>query len=472
MICTHCGNENPDDAQFCSVCGLALITGSTTGETLVPNPLPDTPFQPSEGAHTIESTDETLLPPSPQATLPGKLATSNAKENTQPERREDGSLAPGVVMAERYRILGIDTKDKDSILYRAEDLRQCWSCGTVQTDTNPRFCEMCGAELMPKLTVSLREFHHHQLSGEGTFQSGEYTYQVEALPKAVSSDETAHLYGLFAGYASDTGQQRDIDEDSVIIMQLSGLCNLCSGPNIGFYAVADGIGGQEAGEVASRAALQTLASYVIKNIFIHELTRTPHPANFSTDKDPTDPSQPLSPFQIEKRLKKAIQAANQAILTLAEQRPGKVSMGCTLTAALVRDQTAIIANIGDSRTYRMHAGKLEQITRDHSLVARLVESGALAPEEVHTHEKKNVIYRSLGDTPEVEIDTFQVDLVVGDRLLLCCDGLWEMLPDSLIEDNLLEYYDPQAACKRLVALANEAGGEDNISVIVVNVQAL
>jgi protein phosphatase len=137
----------------------------------------------------------------------------------------------------------------------------------------------------------------------------------------------------------------------------------------------------------------------------------------------------------------------------------------------VWETQAVVINVGDSRTYRLRQGHLEQITRDHSIVARLVEQGYLSKEEIYAHDQKSVIYRSLGDRPDVEIDTFQLDLSPGDRLLLCSDGLWEMVRDPLIEEVLLERYDPQQACDRLVELANLSGGEDNISVVVINIDA-
>jgi serine/threonine protein phosphatase PrpC len=119
-------------------------------------------------------------------------------------------------------------------------------------------------------------------------------------------------------------------------------------------------------------------------------------------------------------------------------------------------------------------GTLSQITQDHSIVARLLSQNLIQPEEVYTHEQKSVIYRSLGDKPDLEIDDslFEITLEPGDRLVLCCDGLWEMVPESFMEDVLLEFFDPQAACDKLVEMANQAGGDDNISVIVVNVQTL
>jgi serine/threonine protein phosphatase PrpC len=120
----------------------------------------------------------------------------------------------------------------------------------------------------------------------------------------------------------------------------------------------------------------------------------------------------------------------------------------------------------------MRGGTLQQVTQDHSVVANLVAAGLAQPEEVYNHERKNVIYRSLGDKPELKIDTFAFTLQPGDRLLLCCDGLWEMVHDSLIEDTLLQYPEhPQPACEALIKLANSAGGDDNISAIIIDVLA-
>ena len=146
-------------------------------------------------------------------------------------------------------------------------------------------------------------------------------------------------------------------------------------------------------------------------------------------------------------------------------------MGCTLTLALVHGSEAVVANVGDSRTYQMRQGKLKPISQDHSIVARLVEQGMIKPQEIYTHEQRNVIYRTVGDRADLQVDMFDVDLESGDRLLLCSDGLWEMVHDPSLEDVLLESYDAQQACNRLVEMANQAGGQDNISVIVINVQS-
>ena len=110
------------------------------------------------------------------------------------------------------------------------------------------------------------------------------------------------------------------------------------------------------------------------------------------------------------------------------------------------------------------------LPQDHSIVARLVEQGLIQPEEVYTHQQRSIIYRSLGSRSDLEVDVFTLELEPGDRLLLCSDGLWEMVRDGMIEEVLLERDDPQQACERLIELANLAGGDDNITVIVLNLQ--
>jgi serine/threonine protein phosphatase PrpC len=142
-------------------------------------------------------------------------------------------------------------------------------------------------------------------------------------------------------------------------------------------------------------------------------------------------------------------------------------MGTTLVVALVASGEAFVANIGDSRCYHLSGQELKQITTDHSLVERLVAAKQITREEARVHPQRNYIYRTVGDKPQVEADLFKVNLRPGDALVLCSDGLHGMVEDPVIQETLLHSPHPQAACEELIRLANVAGGDDNVTVIVV-----
>jgi len=167
-------------------------------------------------------------------------------------------------------------------------------------------------------------------------------------------------------------------------------------------------------------------------------------------------------------LKDGVQSANLAV----HQRnvDQRADMGTTMTAALIVDKIAYVANVGDSRTYLYRQSEgLKKITNDHSVVASLVTAGIINAEDVYTHPKRNQIYRSLGEKPDVEVDVFSVPLQPGDILLLCCDGLWEMTRDNIIQDILLKMPDPAQAGQALIEAALHGGGDDNISVVLAKV---
>ncbi len=245
---------------------------------------------------------------------------------------------------------------------------------------------------------------------------------------------------LEVGLATDRGRVREHNEDSEWVWPVM------EGPvRGGLFVVADGMGGHAAGEVASRTAVQALER-VAKNNW--------PPA--------TEPEQARGEFG------RWIQLANKDVFDAASSQYN--GMGTTITAALVLERNAYVANAGDSRTYLWRAGALQRITRDHSLVMSLVEARTIAPEDIYTHPRRNEIYRALGLDPNVDIDIFgPLELLPDDRLVLCCDGLWEMVRDPEIAATLARSSSAQAACDELVRLANAHGGEDNISVIVVNV---
>ncbi len=282
---------------------------------------------------------------------------------------------------------------------------------------------------------------------------GEYGSMAEMLAE-LSNPSAASAVLLRSlrqncGVATHAGRVLTHNEDAVVGFSF---VHEPGGPPIGFYLVADGMGGQAAGEVASETINRVVARRLLEQQVIASLTD-------DTGKLTDSPSVLLS---------EAIQEANQTVLEM--NRHGAQNMGAVVVAALIVNDQVVVANVGDSRAYLCRAGQLEQFTTDHSVVARLVETGAIKAEQVRTHPSRNQVYRSLGDKSTVEIDVQVRSLSAGDRLMLCCDGLWEMLPDTDIRDILVGAASPQAACDALVQAANAAGGEDNISVIVVQME--
>ena len=202
------------------------------------------------------------------------------------------------------------------------------------------------------------------------------------------------------------------------------------------FAVADGMGGAQAGEIASKLAAAAL--------------------------EDTD-SGALSG---EDRVTSLIQEANRRVYERSNEDPNASGMGTTITVALVEDSGVTIGHVGDSRAYRYRDGSIEQITEDHSLVNELMKSGKLSPEEAETHPQRSVITRALGTDPDVDVDSFTVEAHVGDVFLLCSDGLTTMVDDDDILGVLERYHDDlDRATKSLVSAANRGGGEDNITVI-------
>ncbi len=293
---------------------------------------------------------------------------------------------------------------------------------------------------------------------------------------------------LTAADKTDVGKQREQNEDSAY----KRIESLGEGDR-GLLIVADGMGGYQAGEVASKLAVETISKAL--DGFFKPIPDQPTirlapsssepvdpdktitfsaaaPAEASTNKTVKLPETPVSK-SIEDQFTAAIQQANKAILRYGEQKSSARGLGCTLTAALIQNDQAYIANVGDSRTYLLRDGKLAPITKDHSLVAKLVEAKQIEPDEVYSHPQRNLIYRSLGAGHKtVEVDVFYQTLLPGDTLLLCSDGLWEMVRSEDLLKELSEKSSPQHICDILVDLANANGGEDNITAVVVQISAL
>jgi PPM family protein phosphatase len=254
-----------------------------------------------------------------------------------------------------------------------------------------------------------------------------------------------------SGKSSDKGMVRQSNEDSLVTLEL--FFKTDAGTTFtGLYAVADGMGGFEDGEIASKIAIRTLSETVTKSLVMPALP---------------EKSDSVSRELTPKLLGNAIQTANREVFQLSQKT--RKGLGTTLTSLLLVGSDAVIANVGDSRIYLFREGILRQLTVDHSLVAKLVASGELKQEEVYTYPYRNIITRCLGTEPDIEIDLSFEEMKTGDIFLLCSDGLWEMIRDDNIRKVLEQPVHPQAACEQLVQTANQNGGADNISVIVVKI---
>jgi PPM family protein phosphatase len=221
---------------------------------------------------------------------------------------------------------------------------------------------------------------------------------------------------------TDTGRRRRHNEDAYV----------CEPP---LFAVADGMGGAQAGELASSLAAAAL-------------------------RDDTNRSGG------EERVDELIQEANRRVYERQTQDSSASGMGTTITVALVEDGRVAIGHVGDSRAYLIRNRRLEQLTEDHSLVAELVRSGKLSPEEADTHPQRSVITRALGTDPDVDVDTFSIETRPGDLFLLCSDGLTSMVgDDTILREVEGNRSDLQSAAKALVRAANKGGGDDNITIV-------
>ena len=227
------------------------------------------------------------------------------------------------------------------------------------------------------------------------------------------------------GSRTDVGCVRDHNEDSLVVA-----------PPL--FAVADGMGGHAAGEVASEIAVNVLAE--------------------------------LAPKDLDgAALEHAVEEANHEIIRAARDGRGREGMGTTLTACMLENERLVIAQVGDSRAYLLHHGKLQQLTRDHSLMADMIEAGQLTPEEARHHPQRSVITRALGSDSNTRPDMYEINVETGDRLLVCSDGLSSMIEDEQIEAVMRRVPDPQRCASQLVNEAIAAGGHDNVTVIVSNV---
>jgi serine/threonine protein phosphatase PrpC len=479
MKCPACGRENRAGAGYCAWCGQLLrersqpmvpggLTVQETGQDLVTDEtiLPDdtddeaelalSPFaQETRGKVTQEPiapvVEAEAAPQSGSAAEEEQLPGEDRPpiEACEGELAPERALQPSDLLAGRYRILEQTVSLPERNAYRAQDLAYCGACGFDQNEPTDAYCQECGAALAtPALVTIVENLRHVPERYDLYFSQGEREYFV-TLQEPAPEPEEAHEapLRLHWGYLTDPGLVRDHNEDAIDVRVYTRI----DGFQLGLFAVADGLGGQDSGEVASRMALDAVWEALRAQVW-EPCLRNERPGDQA----------------MGQAVREAFLAANQTVYDARIER--KSEMSTTLTLALVVNERVHIGNVGDSRIYCWSSEGLEPITKDHSLVQRLVDAGQIQPEEVYTHAERHVIYQSIGDRPDVEVDLYQHQLAPDERLILCSDGLWEMVRSEGLEDVLLAEPDPQRACERLVRNANLAGGEDNISVIMVQAQ--
>jgi protein phosphatase len=241
---------------------------------------------------------------------------------------------------------------------------------------------------------------------------------------------------------SDVGKKRTTNEDAFYVDD-----------RIGLYVVADGMGGHAAGEVASQEAVETIFGMVKSGV-----------RSLSALDDPPDDAEVRKASRL---MESSVQAATYMVYSMAELDRGKSGMGTTISAMLFLGAYAVTAQVGDSRIYRITADAVEQLTEDHTLIAWQLKQGLITPAEAKTSPHRNVITRAVGNREYVEVDTRLIALEKGDRFLLCSDGLHGYLRDGDVAP--LVKLGGEAASKKLIQLANDRGGKDNITVVLVEV---
>lgn len=353
-------------------------------------------------------------------------------------------------------------------VYQQSPSLRCPNCG-ASINPGDNFCSQCRAALVPSESGLHRRVVNPPAptSSDGIADAPTLQMSPDQMQTAmgqsagdIDAERTqpfpkqflipAPHHGRFVvATRSDRGYKRKYKPNEDSLFAAVGAQSPASQfQDLGIFVVADGMGGHANGKDASNLAIQTIRERVVPELQSGAALR---------DED------------YIRLLKDGVQSANLAVHERnVEQR---ADMGTTMTAALIVDTVAYVANVGDSRTYLYRQSEgLKPITKDHSVVASLVTAGIINAEDVYTHPKRNQIYRSLGEKQEVEVDIFQVPLQPGDILLLCCDGLWEMTRDHVIQSVLQSMPDLAQASQALIQAALDGGGDDNISIVLAKVE--
>jgi len=470
--CSQCGGaDNAPDEKYCANCGMALSEGPTTfllreaseadmweGEALIVERklwhkglvnvyrlFEECPYGDVKRFYLVSDPDEgeslaALARPQAEETVllwGQQLADAIACFH-------DEGIRHGGIRAASVRL--VDSQVKLTNFGRTQKVRRIegkdWPIQEVADLARMLHDDLLsGQELSPPLTG----LFERALSADKDVRYTSARALAADLAKALEDLRRVESVVLVGGSYSHVGVVRDHNEDCLLSLEIQRT-RLSECHPLGLYLVADGMGGHEAGEIASGLAVNTVAK-VMADTALSSWIAEAQPPNY------------------EGLLKEAFQQANRAVHE--RRRAARTDMGTTLVGALVVGAEAWVANIGDSRCYHLSRQQLAAVTSDHSLVERLVATGQITREEARVHPQRNYIYRTVGDKPQVEVDMFKVSLKPGDCLVLCSDGLNSMIEDAQIEQAVLNNPHPQAACEQLVRLANAAGGDDNVTVIVV-----
>lgn len=279
-------------------------------------------------------------------------------------------------------------------------------------------------------------------------QNNSDTKQI-IIEENMFDDFDIYKTGWLVGSLTNDGIVRSNNEDAIFTF-FSKLNDVDSMPPFGIFIVADGAGGHLNGEKASALTLRTVAQTLMRDIYLPMLN------NDNMD----DINRPI----VSEVITKAIQEANRLVLEKVEDG------GCTCTVAVITENIINIGHVGDSRLYVINKAEIEPITRDHSVVGRLIEIGQITREEAKVHPQRSVLYRGIGmeGQTSIDVDIHRKRLKGGESILICSDGLWDMVDDEDIHKTVISNKLPQDACRQLITAANLNGGKDNISVVIVS----
>jgi len=424
-VCPFCGAPVKQRSRFCSACGRPLPQHATPA---TPAALADTEAPLEVGLH-----------------MPKRIRLDSDALNL----RELINVVESGVHWWQGQLTSVDVVTRERAAEAIEELSQ------VLHSLSKQLAQ--GRETI-RITTRLPVMRSYDVGcpvcGRGNRAGAKYCLSCGASLGGQAQDETVMGTPMPLRFKiaarTDQGRVRKNNQDSIYtgtIKLRGGAARLC--------LVADGMGGAKAGEQASLLASEVAQTQIQRNL---------------------DNQSPPDDVAWQNLLRKAAREANNRVYAESRADDNRKGMGTTLTIALIVADRLHVASVGDSRAYLLNAGGVTadgattaQLTSDHSLVARLVDIGQITPEQARTHPQRNLLYRSIGTDPSVEVDTLSEQLEPGDVVLLCSDGLVNHVRDEEIAKIALEA-DPDHACERLVALANERGGRDNIRVVIVRVE--